>query len=97
MAGVALGIALEVEAGVEAEVEVEVDGAAVALEEGAVDEAVSLGDGDGAAELAARRFAGIDAAVRSAPTNKSAIARALAADRFASRPARSAAASAFIL
>jgi hypothetical protein len=98
-AGVALALALGVDVALGVGVEVEVEGAAVAVEDGvdAVAEVASLGDAGGGGGLEASKFAGIEAAVRSAPTKRSAIARALAAETSASRSDRCATASAFIL
>jgi hypothetical protein len=93
----ALGVAVAVALAVGLGVEVEVDGTAVADGAAADAEVVSLGGVGGGVGLEARRFAGIDAAVRRAPTKSSAIDRALAADTSASRSARCATAMAFIL
>jgi hypothetical protein len=95
---VALGVEVGVTVGVALGVGVEVEGAALELAVGAL--AVSLGETSGplgAGGLAARRFAGIDAAVRTAPTRSNAIDRAFAADTAASRPDACSASMAFIL
>jgi hypothetical protein len=91
--GVALGVAVGIEVGVALGVGVDAEGAALEL-------AVSLGEAEGAlggGGLAASRFAGIDAAVSTAPTKSNAIDRAFAADTAASRPDACSASMAFIL